>query len=901
MPTERTNSMTSLSSMASDNTDVPTDSGTMYVETLLEFFLLVVLHLNYERRMATSEQSLPKTLDFTSIVTDPMEQASKKERTSSQSDQHRKLCIQAQPVACGPKHAAAVRNGDLYTWGRSLQGRLGHGDVPQAVCTPARVETLHMLKLRVEAVACGCEHTLALTQQGVYGWGNSKYGQVGVGTRHVYRRPMLVEGLQLETVVSVQCGHYHSLALTEDHQVYSWGWGVHGQLGHGNPEDCLIPQHVRYLMNFGIVKVAAGYAHSLALTESGEVWSFGCGYFGQLGLGTNSKTSIPERISFPTTSPMVAIGTSYFHGLAVSASNRVFQWGLHPHNLRQVASSMRMARHAGVHVSEQNSFLSPSILDTTYVHGKITKLCCGSLHNAILADDGILYTWGRNLEGQLGTGSRQDERIPKMLTCINDQQVLSVASGGEFNVCFDAEGGVWVWGKNDSGQLGYLKSRSASKSAASPSRRLSQQAQIGDASTPTPLKSVPPSDVSNTAWLSYIALAGCELQWKRTATDGSLSGPGVLDHLPDLDNLGDELYSSCVVPVTLKVVESICETSFCLQKSVDLQDWLTAAFISDLEDCVVQALHYRLCFVMDSRDNVPREEIVSLCGRLMEHHLNIVMNKNLSTADKNKELQLLSCHALYYWEKYSLPVSCLESILLKYLPQLSSWLIQVVLSHKDSKLVSSSEETGPDTAGCPESPNTTRSISFSAHFCLLVLKSVMDAGPAAAMTLTSGITAGARAAGDWHAGLSVVPGVVDEDLLRPRVQLQPRDKLMPRSRLWADILRNMKKDSGAISLSHSQLEHLDELAHQTGPLSTNRKANYRAVLFTCGHQFCESRFSSDVVGNLVGELTSSGPGRHQLPNTAALLKQLFTVGKSNTVLPSACPKCVLRGLLAIYT
>ena len=45
--------------------------------------------------------------------------------------------------------------------------RLGHGDVPQAVCTPTRVETLHMLKLRVEAVACGCEHTLALTQQGV--------------------------------------------------------------------------------------------------------------------------------------------------------------------------------------------------------------------------------------------------------------------------------------------------------------------------------------------------------------------------------------------------------------------------------------------------------------------------------------------------------------------------------------------------------------------------------------------------------------------------------------------------------------------------------------------------------------------------------------------------------------
>ncbi|KAK3793681.1 hypothetical protein RRG08_000409, partial [Elysia crispata] len=199
----------------------------------------------------------------------------------------------------------------------------------------------------------------------VYGWGNSRYGQVGVGTRHVYRRPMLVEGLQLEVVVSVQCGHYHSLALTEDHQVYSWGWGVHGQLGHGNPEDCLIPQHIHYLMNTGVVKVAAGYAHSLALTEAGEVWSFGCGYFGQLGLGTNSKTSIPERISFPTTSPMVAIGTNYFHGLCCECNkSRMFPVGASlPHNLRQVASSMRMARHAEACMCQSRTLnFSPLVL-----------------------------------------------------------------------------------------------------------------------------------------------------------------------------------------------------------------------------------------------------------------------------------------------------------------------------------------------------------------------------------------------------------------------------------------------------------------------------------------------------------------------------------------------------------
>ncbi|GFO46551.1 X-linked retinitis pigmentosa GTPase regulator-like protein [Plakobranchus ocellatus] len=902
----RTNSMTSLSSMASDNTDATPEFSSMCVESLLEFFMLVVLYLNRQRRLASTDQDLVKALDFSAIITDPMEQTAKMERSRRTSDQHRKLGVQAQPVACGPKHAAAIRNGDLYTWGRSLQGRLGHGDIPQAVCPPTRVETLHMLKLRVEAVACGCEHTLALTQQGVYGWGNSKYGQVGVGTRHVYRRPMLVEGLQLETVVSVQCGHYHSLALTEDHQVYSWGWGVHGQLGHGNPEDCLIPTHVRYLMNKGVVKVAAGYAHSLALTESGDVWSFGCGYFGQLGLGTNSKTSIPERIIFATTSPMVAIGTNYFHGLAVSATNRVFQWGLHPHNLRQVASSMRMARHAGVHVSEQNSFLSPSIVDTTYVHGKITKLCCGSLHSILVADDGGVYIWGRNLEGQLGTGSRQDERMPKMLASINDQQIVSVASGGEFNVCFDAEGGIWVWGKNDAGQLGYLKTRPSNKMASGQSRRHTQQMQTSDLSTPAPLKAVPPSDTSNAGWLTYLAVVGSEQQWKLTGPDMSYSGSGVLDNLPDLDKLGEDLYSSCVVPVMLKEVESICETSFCLQKSVDLQDWLTAAFICDLEDSSVQALHYRLRFVTESVGKIPMDDIANLCAKLVEHHLSQVMEKNLASADKDKELQHLSSHALYFWEMYNLPAPKLEAIFMEYLSQLSPWLIQIVLSNKECQQPSSDEKLHKDMTEVTKTGLPDGKIAFSSHFSLLVLKSVMDAGPAMAVALTSGVTVGGagggRTSADWLAGFSAAPGSVNDDLLRRRVQLQPREKLMPRSRLWADILRNMKKDPGAISLSHSQLEHLEEAGQQTGVLSANHSTtSCRAVVFTCGHHFSDRTFTSEAVNSLITELTSSGPGRHQFPNTAALFKQLFSLdalGSGNEVLmPSACPKCVLRGLL----
>lgn len=117
-----------------------------------------------------------------------------KEKEHIPVETHKKLSIQPQPIACGPKHCAVIRNGDVYTCGKSQGGRwviypsfyvghfvailplsnltyflirLGVGDIPQNACPPVRVENLHTLQLKVDAVACGCEHTLALTQQGV--------------------------------------------------------------------------------------------------------------------------------------------------------------------------------------------------------------------------------------------------------------------------------------------------------------------------------------------------------------------------------------------------------------------------------------------------------------------------------------------------------------------------------------------------------------------------------------------------------------------------------------------------------------------------------------------------------------------------------------------------------------
>ncbi|GAB1599590.1 uncharacterized protein LOC115226128 [Argonauta hians] len=212
--TQRTFSQTSHSSLMSQNFgEMPNPEMSLAsTQKMLDFFFDVLLLLNTKRDTVISPDSLceelqprPCNSDYPTIADEML----------TKSDMF--LKVQPSFIGCGNSFVAMVRNGDLYTWGRSNSGCLGHGDLTcdDAVMPVTRVETLHMLKICVTSVSCGGEHILVLSSQGVYSWGSSKFGQVGVGTfHHYYSRPMLVEDLSSECCVSVVCGHYHSTALS---------------------------------------------------------------------------------------------------------------------------------------------------------------------------------------------------------------------------------------------------------------------------------------------------------------------------------------------------------------------------------------------------------------------------------------------------------------------------------------------------------------------------------------------------------------------------------------------------------------------------------------------------------------------------------------------------------------
>ncbi len=161
--------------------------------------------------------------------------------------------------------------------------------IPRAELPPVRFEGVSKIRfsLPVSCVACGYEHALFLLKKGaVFSWGNGNQGQLGHGDGQPRLRPTLVKGIGMdgESVVSITCGHMSSYATTDYDRVYAWGSNHNGQLALGHQyRGSRTPCRVRALSQKGVKVLAAGAGHAVALLNSGVVYSWGHGAYGQLG------------------------------------------------------------------------------------------------------------------------------------------------------------------------------------------------------------------------------------------------------------------------------------------------------------------------------------------------------------------------------------------------------------------------------------------------------------------------------------------------------------------------------------------------------------------------------------------------------------------------------------------
>ena len=389
-----------------------------------------------------------------------------------------KFMIETNYVAAGQSHAGFIRDGNLFLWGKSSFGCAGSSKqekvtFQEIISTPICMSLFSKtMAISVKAISCGAHHTLVLTDFGLYSFGLSNYGQLGLGPKVVFsRKPALIDSLMGKDVVTIRCGQYHSLVITSNGELYTFGWGVHGQLGHGNVEDEFVPKKVIALKDQVIVSAATGFGHTIALDAEGNVYSFGNGQFGQLGMGTTDNHSLPQKIC-SINEPIKLIATKYFHNLALTNDGKLYIWGLNPQTIKIQAQLMRKAR---VGSQQQNSeqpiepfiancdHLTPSLIDLSNVNGTVIKMCTGFLHSILLNSDGEVYSFGKGSVGQLGQGKVKDMKTPNMIVTLNDLKIIDITCGSDFSFAVDNNFNLWGWGLNHECQLGFSSSNSASE------------------------------------------------------------------------------------------------------------------------------------------------------------------------------------------------------------------------------------------------------------------------------------------------------------------------------------------------------------------------------------------------------------------------------------------------------
>ncbi|UIZ23038.1 hypothetical protein KXD40_003811 [Peronospora effusa] len=174
-------------------------------------------------------------------------------------------------VACGQHYTvASLRDGGVVAFGKNDHGQLGLDSTSEPVLYPTRLAP-PLDRAMVPQLSCGYHHTAIVTVDGaVYTFGRNDYGQLGLGHKLHMFRPTVVKSLSRMRITQVACGCYHTLALSDDGKVFPFGRNNHGQLGLETSVDCLSPQLISALRSKTVTKIAAGFYHSVCLTGTSQ-------------------------------------------------------------------------------------------------------------------------------------------------------------------------------------------------------------------------------------------------------------------------------------------------------------------------------------------------------------------------------------------------------------------------------------------------------------------------------------------------------------------------------------------------------------------------------------------------------------------------------------------------------
>jgi len=282
-----------------------------------------------------------------------------------------------------------------------------------------------------------------------------KYEKVGKNLWKPHRYKAM-SGIKVARVAS-GCLSSHSVLITAEGKVYSWGRNEFGQLGHGDLARVDVPKPIETLQSYKVVHAATGKNHTLCLTENGHVFAFGDNTHGQLGLGSTSATGVPSPSLIQYKGdPIVQVSCGSEFSCILDCEGAVHSFGLPEYG--QLGNNTD-----GKYLAKGNKWAFDVVkapfripLWIEKVKGqasplsnvKITSIACGANHVVALDSKKRVFTWGFGGYGRLGHSEQKDEHTPRLVEIFArpGRGALQVYAGFSNSYAKNEQGMTMHWG-----------------------------------------------------------------------------------------------------------------------------------------------------------------------------------------------------------------------------------------------------------------------------------------------------------------------------------------------------------------------------------------------------------------------------------------------------------------------
>jgi len=285
----------------------------------------------------------------------------------------------------------------------------------------------------------------------IVGWGYNQKGELGAG--FISKPHLPVEGPPaLAGATQIVSTYFSSYALMPDGTVWSWGDGFFGELGSGQRVRAQLTP-VRVLGLAGVKQIAAGGAHVIALLSDGRVATWGGDYFGTLGIGTHGHGTPGFTISdvplFPDVHGAVAVAAGGGDDAAVLSNGTVLAWG------------ENAAGQLGDGTREEKDVPTPVLGATGVRSVAIGGVSSHAGHMLLLLANGTVLAVGANVRGELGDGTTVGRVVPALVPGLFN--VTAVSASIDHSMALLTNGSVFAWGGDEVGQIGVAATASCQK------------------------------------------------------------------------------------------------------------------------------------------------------------------------------------------------------------------------------------------------------------------------------------------------------------------------------------------------------------------------------------------------------------------------------------------------------